>query len=383
MSVYVLISGDFTTWGGMDRANYELAWFLAEGLSHPVHLVSHFVAPPLAQHPLITWHRVAKPLNSDVLAEPRLNYHGQRVAASLRNDNPRVIVNGGNCAWGDVNWVHYVHAAYTPTIGQGTVRRWRAAWSHRRFLAAEKKALAAARIVIANSDRTRSDLTGGLGLAEERVRTVYYGNNEGEFSPPSTGQQRDARVALGWDPDRLTAVFVGGLGDQRKGFDVAFGAWQELICRADWDVDLVALGVGSELEFWRSRVAAQGLGERIRLLGFTPEMSRVMTAADLLISPTRYEAYGLGVHEALCRGIPAFVTRTAGIAERYPRELDELLLDAPPTVADLAGRLQRWRAAREDYHDRVAKFSAQLRERSWADMAREIVQQMESSHRAG
>ena len=29
MSTYVIVSGDFTPWGGMDLANYHLAWFKA------------------------------------------------------------------------------------------------------------------------------------------------------------------------------------------------------------------------------------------------------------------------------------------------------------------------------------------------------------------
>ena len=37
-------------------------------------------------------------------------------------DDPlaRVVVNGGNCAWPDINWVHAVHAAWPVAT---TVRR--------------------------------------------------------------------------------------------------------------------------------------------------------------------------------------------------------------------------------------------------------------------
>ena len=28
----------------------------------------------------------------------------------------RVVVNGGNCRWADINWVHYVHAAFAPDL---------------------------------------------------------------------------------------------------------------------------------------------------------------------------------------------------------------------------------------------------------------------------
>ena len=54
-------------------------------------------------------------------------------------------------------------------------------------------------------------------------------------------------------------------------------------------------------------------------------MPTVFAACDLLIHPARYEAYGLAVHEALCRGLPALVSATAGVAERYPEDLGQLL----------------------------------------------------------
>ena len=47
---YVIVAGDFTPWGGMDRPNYELAWYLAEHHGAEVHLVSHRVASPLSDH---------------------------------------------------------------------------------------------------------------------------------------------------------------------------------------------------------------------------------------------------------------------------------------------------------------------------------------------
>ena len=58
----------------------------------------------------------------------------------------------------------------------------------------------------------------------------------------------------------------------------------------------------------RARLASC-LEGRVRFLGFRRDMPAVFAACDLLIHPARYEAYGLAVHEALCRGLPALVTR--------------------------------------------------------------------------
>ncbi|MEO6393522.1 MAG: glycosyltransferase family 4 protein [Pyrinomonadaceae bacterium] len=375
MSVYVLVSGDFSVWGGMDRANYELARYLAEDLGATVHLVGYLVASPLAEHPNIIWHQVRKPLNAYLLAEPWLRHKGKKVARSLRAECARVIVNGGNCAWPDVNWIHAVHAAWPNRVDHAPARfRWRAAALKARYRRDERNALQVARMVLTNSERARQQVISQLGLPPERVQAVYYGIDAEDFRPATEWERAAARMRLGWNAERPVAVFIGALGhDRNKGFDLLFAAWEQLCSDADWDVDLVALGVGAEVELWKARSQVAGLGDRIRMLGFSKGARDILAAADLLVSPTHYEAYGLGVHEALCCGLPAFVTRSAGIAERYPAELSELLLESPPTVADLVARMRRWHSDRDGYRDRVASFGAALRLRSWADMARDVV----------
>jgi glycosyltransferase involved in cell wall biosynthesis len=379
---WLLVSGDFTTWGGMDRANYELAWHLAERLGVETHVASHFVAPPLAGHPKVTWHRVAKPFGRYSLSEPLLSWRGRKLAAGLSDRGVRVVVNGGNCPWGDVNWVHYVHAAWTPRVAHVPfLPRTRLNWAARRGRAKELRALSSARLVLANSQLTHRQVS-ELGVPEERIRTVYYGIDPDEFRPTTPAERAAARAALGWAVERPVAVFVGALGhDRRKGFDALFAAWEELSRDATWDCDLVAVGGGVDVEHWRARAVALGLSDRIRMLGFSKEVPRLLAAADLLVSPTYYEAYGLGVHEALCRGLPALVTRSAGVAERYPAELSDLLVDDPPAAADLAARLRRWRADLAGFRARVAPLSDELRRRTWTNMAEDIVDLVQKTPR--
>ncbi|MDK2408772.1 glycosyltransferase [Aphanizomenon sp. PH219] len=54
----------------------------------------------------------------------------------------------------------------------------------------------------------------------------------------------------------------------------------------------------------------------INFLGFRADVPNLLRAADCLVAPTRYEAYDLGVHEALCCGLPAIVSADAGVDER-------------------------------------------------------------------
>src|SRR6185369_267192 len=282
-----------------------------------------------------------------------------------------VIVNGGNCQVGDVNWVHYVHAAYPNPREASLLRSAAQALTHRLNLAQERSALLAARTIIVNSERTRRDLTERLGVDDSRVRTVYYGIDAERFSPPSDQRRQQLRAQLGFSA-RSQAVFVGALGDRRKGFDTLFDAWSSLCRDPTWESDLIVVGRGAELPRWQRRARDAGIADRVRFLGFRSDVPDVLAACDVLVAPTRYEAYGLGVQEALCTGLPALVSASAGVAERYPAALAELLLDDPDNAATLEASLRNWRKHQERLRESTLGLSAVLRQRTWQVMAADI-----------
>jgi glycosyltransferase involved in cell wall biosynthesis len=114
------------------------------------------------------------------------------------------------------------------------------------------------------------------------------------------------------------------------------------------------------------------LAERIRFLGFVPDLPAVLAACDAHALPSRYEGYSLATLEALCCGLPALVTTSAGIAERYPAALGELLIPDPEDVGGLAERLRQWHARRDEFRRAVAEFARVLRAHTWDQMAREM-----------
>jgi glycosyltransferase involved in cell wall biosynthesis len=372
---WVLVCGGFHLKGGMDRANAALATFLVSR-GHRVHLVAHEIAPSLAAMEGVTTHFVAKPGGSFFLGYSTLHRRGRMVARAVQAKSPdaRVVVNGGNCSWPDINWVHYVHHAWRPSgAGRGPWFKFRTAlesWTARR---SELRSLSKARVVIANSQRTRADIIDHLGIPAERVHTVYLGSNP-EWQPATTRIRAQARERLGCGREGPVAAFVGGLGrDDRKGFDTTLAAWIILCADPRWDVDLIVAGGGREVETWKSRVARAGLAHRVRMLGFTERVDEVLAAADVLVSPVRYEAYGLNVHEAICCGVPAIVSACAGVAERYPAQLGGLLLRDPDDVGELVEKMRGWRQSIDALKESVKPLTAEFRSRSWETMAQEFV----------
>jgi glycosyltransferase involved in cell wall biosynthesis len=135
----------------------------------------------------------------------------------------------------------------------------------------------------------------------------------------------------------------------------------------------VVAGAGGRLPEWQRAAARDGSGARVCFLGQTARVREVLAAADLLVSPVRYEAYGLNVHEALCRGAAVMVSTGAGIAERLAGQLDEALLPADLSGAALADRLRAWSSDVDGWRERASCAGARLQRRSWDDMAADIV----------
>ncbi len=372
MKPYLIVTGDFVKTGGMDRANYALARYVAERGAE-THLVAYRVDPELAMRPNVIVHRVPKLARSYMLAAPLLDRIGRRWARRISQRGGKVIANGGNCIWDDVNWVHYVHAAYRRETSAGLVHRIKLALSNRMARTGERRALSRAHIVITNSNRTREDLEGRPGIPRSKVRTIYYGTDPELFRPASPDERAAIRRGLGWNDGTPMVAFVGAIGDRRKGFDTLFEAWKILCGDLRWDAELVVIGTGAEAPIWRERTDRSGMERRIHFLGFRRDVPLLLRACDLLVSPVRYEAYGLNVHEALCCGIPAIVSAGAGVAERYPAELGNHLLDDPERVEELVEKLLLWRSQLELWKQRVIPLSRQLRQYTWDDMAREIL----------
>jgi glycosyltransferase involved in cell wall biosynthesis len=372
LGLFLLVSGDFVKTGGMDRANYALASYLA-ARGDEVHLVAYRAAGDLLERPNVTLHRVPKVLDSYLLSSPLMHRLGRRWAARIAARGGHVLVNGGNCLWGDVNWVHHVNVLDVPrTGGVGPLRRIKNRLAHRIHVAEERAAVPMARVVVTTCERTKRDIVAHLGAAPQVVHVAHLGIDAANFRPAGPEERATIRGRMGWPAERPKVAFVGALGDRRKGFDTLFAAWSELCRDPGWDADLVVVGRGAEAATWEARAAETGLAERIRFLGFVRDLPDLFRACDAHCLPSRYEGYSLVTQEALCCGLPAFVTASAGIADRYPEELRHLLIPDPEDPCDLAGRLRRWRGRIDADKAAVGPFSQTLRDHTWDRMSEQI-----------
>jgi glycosyltransferase involved in cell wall biosynthesis len=378
---WVIIAGGIDELGAMDKANLAVARHLLAN-ENVVHLVTHRVADEFQGIPNVQIHPAPTPAGSIFLGEMHLSRLGREVATRLTSEGtpPIVLSNGGNCAWPGVNWVHSLHHAW-PTVDQGapTAFRLKNRIAKTTAIYRETQALRVARIIVANSHRTRADILKWLPETRGRVEVVYLGSDPA-LSQPETGTRRATRQRLELTDDVPVVLFVGALShDNNKGLDVLIDAWRALASDTSWDAKLLVAGGGRAVRGWREVVRADpGLERSVKILDFVNYLPKLYAAADLLAAPSRYEAYGLAAHEAICSGLPALVSGTAGIAERYPPDLAEMILPNPADAADLANRLRSWRANAATWPQRFATLRRELTSRSWDDMAGDIVRLAES-----
>jgi len=113
---------------------------------------------------------------------------------------------------------------------------------------------------------------------------------------------RISRAEAGLPTDRFLAVTVGRLV-RRKQIDLLLEALIDPACQ---DVDLVVVGDGPEREALESRTRELGLSERVHLAGQVSEERKwqILGAADLFVSATAHEGFGLVFLEAMAAGLP-------------------------------------------------------------------------------
>ena len=90
---------------------------------------------------------------------------------------------------------------------------------------------------------------------------------------------------------------------------------------------------------WQRLAARLGVAERVRFVGARNDLERFYAAADGLLLPTRYDAFGLVCLEAAAAGIPIVTSRAAGAAELLAEA--GAIVEDPEDAAGFAAQLDR------------------------------------------
>jgi glycosyltransferase involved in cell wall biosynthesis len=201
----------------------------------------------------------------------------------------------------------------------------------------------AASRTICVSESEYSDVleVGGTGV-DRRVVMIHNGITP--LSPASLEERATARAEFGVPEGALTGVWLAGL-DKHK--DPVVAARAAIKVAREGPLALLVAGDGPlrpELE----RLALEGKGDVIRVLGHRRDARRVLAAADFFVLSSHREGLSYALLEAMSMGLPPVVSDAPG----NPEAVGDAGIVVPR--GDVAGFAKAFRRLLRDLPERLA-----------------------------
>ena len=307
--------------GGSASGPETYARYLWEGLRDDPEIDFHVVASEFpTTHP--KWHESGKAggsldLYRRVAAKAmsvanELSAQGGRTVLHVNNSNLHSsLLNYDGLLWGQVN--DYESAELWRRAGD-TMRR----AGLRRFLSLvrrrwlERRLVARQDLTLCNSDFTRLKILSEYKpLNAERIKTLHKAVDLDFYRRP---QAINASQPSATSSTRHF-VFVGS-DFVRKGLDVLLQAVSNFPADFSWRLSIVGVSREEAIEAF-PRMATLVMHPRVALLGTLSkeELRKVLWEADIFVLPSRAEAFGVALLEALAAGLPVVATNVGGIPE--------------------------------------------------------------------
>lgn len=161
---------------------------------------------------------------------------------------------------------------------------------------------------------------------------IYYGVDADRFNPKVREQLRGRSRNLLCIPATTLCLLLVGNGWKNKGLEALLEAVGSI---GSAELRLLVVGQDDPLPY-RSAIARMGLDERVTFLPLRSDVEFYYSAADIYVSPSLEDAFGLPPLEAMACGLPVIVSSRAGVSELVTDGVDGLVLKDPKDVALLA-----------------------------------------------
>jgi glycosyltransferase involved in cell wall biosynthesis len=214
-----------------------------------------------------------------------------------------------------------IHADWFPVRGADRLRTGLSSRARRHF----------ADLVVAVSDSARNEYLAARRDVPEHVTVVRNGIID--RARPGAGPR--VRQELGLAEDELVITALSKLRPE-KNFEAAVGA-VELLRKRFPRVRLVIVGDGIHEEAVR-RDAAR-LGEAVVLTGHREDAMEILDASDVLVHPSRFDAFPTTLLEAMAASVPIVATGVGGMLEIVEANVTGVLVAPPPSAEAFAASL--------------------------------------------
>ena len=208
--------------------------------------------------------------------------------------------------------------------------------------------------------------------ARDKVEVLYLGIGE---APAVTRDRAAVRAELGVREDERLVVTASRLAPQ-KDLPVMF----EALASAETPFVLAVLGTGPQEGELRRAAAGLGIAERVRWLGFRPDVADYIAAGDVFCLSSVWEGVPLAAQEAILLGVPVVATAVGGMPELVEDAVTGRLVPPrdPPALAAALRQVLASESLRKTFADEgkeslrrrfstermLARLAAEYRERA-------------------
>ena len=205
----------------------------------------------------------------------------------------------------------------------------RASPAVRVFLALRNRLFVRADAFVSMSSKLTAEFV-GQGVPPGRITMIPQTVDVSRFHPVDAEQKAAYRRELGLPADDLLAIYTGRLVSY-KGVPLLLEAWEN-VCRTFKDAKLLVVGEGGvdiyncEAEL-RNFVESHHLQDNVMFTGARRNVDEYLKACDFLVFPTRNEAFGISLIEAMACGLPSISTNEGGIRDILDHERNGLMIE--------------------------------------------------------
>jgi glycosyltransferase involved in cell wall biosynthesis len=342
---------------GTERALAELIERLARDYGCEIHLYAQRVEDLRSSDPqwarstesgAIFWHKVPSipgPHVAQFLAWMFLNGFLRWWHRTLGNASYDLVLSPGiNCLRPDLVIVHALFHRLNELTGEenqdraahaGFLRR-----VHRRvyyglLTALERRIYTDPKVTLAAVSKRTAGLLRRY-FHREDVRVIPNGVDTEQFSVAARLARREvARQRRGFRNEDFVLLLIGN--DWRnKGLTSILEAMPALPALP---IRLLVAG-NDNAEPFRALAAHLGLQDRCRWERSNHDVLDFYAAADVYVSPSREDSFGLPVAEAMACGLPAITSAFAGVADYLRDGVDGFVLEDPHDVESLSRLIQ-------------------------------------------
>lgn len=163
----------------------------------------------------------------------------------------------------------------------------------------------------------------GKGSVESGKARVILNAIDSKLFVYNEGIRKDLRRELGIE-DKFVIGHVGRL-EHQKNHDFLIDIFAEITKRRS-NACLILVGTGSLQQVLEQKVAALGLTDKVKFLGFRDDRYRIMQAMDSFIFPSFHEGLSVVLIEVQAAGLPVFVSDSTTMEVSFSSEIKFLSL---------------------------------------------------------